>query len=152
MENLYSIVYCSRNRIQGDQRTVKKELAGILASSRTNNARVNVTGALLYSAGSFAQVLEGSLESIQSVFERIQRDDRHSEVIVIQSGGIEERRFPEWSMAFAGDIIREASPAAAAALDGVFAQQAGAREQVLTMMHDLVVDDADWIFMDTAAV
>src|SRR4051794_450149 len=97
--NLYKLVYCSRNRIRGNSAEVTAELRKILNSARRNNARLEITGALLYNAGNFAQVLEGPLSSIEQIFESIQRDSRHSEVVVIQSGPVDTREFPEWSMA-----------------------------------------------------
>src|SRR5579883_3469041 len=144
METLYSIVYCSRNRIRGGEAELRKELQDILGSCRRNNVRVNVTGALLYNAGSFAQVLEGRLEDVAATFERIQCDDRHTEVTVIQSGPITERRFPDWSMAFAGSSSPTGEPVATAAFEAVFAQVDGAGEQMLTLMRNLVVDEGDW--------
>ena len=85
--NIYKLVYCSQNRIRGNSTEVATELHSILNSARANNSRIGVTGALLYNAGNFAQVLEGPLSSIEQVFEVIQRDPRHSEVVVIQRPG-----------------------------------------------------------------
>src|SRR3712207_1506424 len=100
MNRLHRIAYCSRNRIPAD--ALAGELQGILTAARRTNARLAVTGALLYNQGSFAQVLEGPLPAIERIFEAIQCDPRHSEVMVIDSGPIDARTFPEWSMAFAG--------------------------------------------------
>lgn len=149
MESLYSIVYCSRNLINGEQEVIRQELQSILTTCRRNNERQGVTGALLYNAGSFAQVLEGTLEDVAAVFERIQRDDRHTEVTVIQSGPISKRHFPDWAMAFAGNSSYEGTPVATAAFEAVFAHAAGSGEQMLTMMHDLMVDEADWVLLDS---
>ena len=148
--NLFRIVYCSRNLISGDAQSIRLQLQSILASCRANNVRMQVTGALLYNFGNFAQILEGPLHSVESVFEKIQRDERHSEVTVIQSGPVDQRQFPEWSMAFASNSSIEGTPVATAAFDAVFAHNAGAGEQMLSLMRELVVDDADWVMMETA--
>ena len=67
--DLYRIVYCSRNLIRyGNPSAVGKELQQILAKSRTNNQKAGITGALIYSAGNFAQVLEGQLSAIERTF------------------------------------------------------------------------------------
>ena len=149
-KSLYKLVYCSRNRIQGTNAEVNAELQKILASSRANNPRHGITGALLYNAGNFAQVLEGPLDAIEQTFEVIQRDARHSEVTVIQSGPGEERDFPEWSMAFSGSRSSEAMPQATAAFDAVFANAAGSTDYMLTVLKDLVVCEDDWILLDAA--
>lgn len=146
--NLYRIVYCSRNRIHGDQLQITEEIQSILTKSRANNSRAHVTGALLYTAGSFAQVLEGSLQAIERIFECIQRDPRHSEVTVIQSGLISERQFPEWSMAFAGNSSAESNPGATAAFEAVFAHSAGSEQAILGLLRDLVVTDDDYVLLD----
>ncbi len=145
---LYKLVYCSRNRISGKGPEMTEELQSILATSRINNARAGITGALLYSAGNFAQVLEGPLAEIEQAFERIQRDPRHSEVIVIQSGPEETRDFPEWSMAFAGNNNVEDMPLATAAFEAVFANAVGSGEQMLSVLRDLIVREDDWILLD----
>lgn len=146
--SLYRLVYCSRNRIGGSGPEISEELQNILASSRLNNKRADITGALLYSAGNFAQVLEGPLSSIERTFEVIQRDPRHSEVIVIESGPTEKRDFPEWAMAFAGTNKMENMPSAASALEAVFANVAGSGEQILSVLRDLIVREDDWALLD----
>jgi hypothetical protein len=148
--SLYRLVYCSRNRILGSAPEVTEELQGILASSRANNARVGITGALLYNAGNFAQVLEGPLTSIEQTFEMIQRDPRHSEVVVIQSGPTETRDFPEWSMAFTGNNNLHRMPLATAAFEAVFANAVGSGEQMLSVLRDLIVREDDWVLLDAA--
>ena len=143
--SLYSIVYCSRNLISGEPAEVAKQLQQILGASRRNNSKVGVTGALLYSSGSFAQVLEGPLVAIEPIFERIQRDPRHGEVTVIESGPTVERRFPEWSMAFAGSSYVEGDAAAIAAFDAAFSGTDGGGEQILSLLKNLVVNDDDCV-------
>jgi hypothetical protein len=148
--SLYKLVYCSRNRIVGSGPEINDELQSILATSRVNNDRAGITGALLYSAGNFAQVLEGPLPAIERTFELIQRDPRHSEVIVIQSGPAETRDFPQWSMAFAGTSKLEQMPSAAAAFEAVFGNSVGSGEQMLAVLRDLIVREDDWVLLDAA--
>ncbi|MDP9170959.1 MAG: BLUF domain-containing protein [Acidobacteriota bacterium] len=149
-QTLYSIVYCSRNRIPGEASEVTRQLHDILASARRNNGAAGVSGALLYNAGSFAQILEGPLRAIERVFEVIQRDPRHTDVTVIQSGRVVERQFPDWSMAFAGNSSMEGTPVATAAFDAVFSRAAGGGEQMLSLMSDLIVSDEEWVLLDVA--
>jgi hypothetical protein len=102
---LYRLVYYSRNVIRGPQADIASEIDGILATSQRNNARVGVTGALIFNAGIFAQVLEGSQRAIEETFERIQRDPRHGEVMVLAFERAASRGFPTWSMGFLGRSV-----------------------------------------------
>lgn len=124
-EALYRIVYCSRNTTE----TGPEEFWRILAASRINNARDGVTGALLFSNGSFAQVLEGPLAVLERTFERIQCDPRHAGVTVLQFGPAEGRAFPDWSMAEAASVSVPAD---------------GATAEMLDMLRQLVGREAEW--------
>jgi FtsZ-binding cell division protein ZapB len=106
MSDIYRLVYTSRNLLEGGEEEQKAAIAGLLAVSKRNNARVGVTGALLFNGGSFAQVLEGSRAAVETTFERIQRDPRHSDVAVLQCEPVAARGFPNWSMGFVGDSPR----------------------------------------------
>ena len=75
-------------------------LLDILTVSRRNNAAKNLTGMLLYGEGTFVQVLEGEPEVIQQTYDIIEKDTRHRNLIVITSGEITQRNFPDWSMGF----------------------------------------------------
>ena len=106
MSDIYRLVYTSRNLLEGGEEEQRAAIAGLLAVSKRNNARVGVTGALLFNGGSFAQVLEGSRAAVEATFERIQRDPRHSDVAVLQCEPVAARGFPNWSMGFVGDSPR----------------------------------------------
>jgi Sensors of blue-light using FAD len=103
MENkLYRLVYISRNEIVGDDETIRREIEQILERAQKKNPQANITGALMFNAGSFAQIIEGSHDDIQDTFERIQCDPRHSHVVMLSLEPVEEREFPNWSMAYFG--------------------------------------------------
>jgi hypothetical protein len=104
--DLYRLVYVSRNVLRGDITSNRNEIDRMLVAARRNNLRVGVTGALMFNAGCFAQVLEGSRDSIQSTFERIQCDLRHSNVTVLVFEPAARRGFGDWSMAYVGDNQR----------------------------------------------
>ncbi len=101
-EKIYQILYCSRNNMTGTEAQIDAQIETILRASRVNNAKVGVTGALFYNTVFFAQVLEGAFEAVQGVFERLQLDPRHSDLVVLGSGFVAARDFAEWSMAYAG--------------------------------------------------
>lgn len=153
-QDLHKLVYCSRNLITGNPTEIAAEVQQILASSRANNMREGVSGALLYNAGMFAQVLEGPTAAVGRIFEAIQRDPRHSEVVVIESAPAMQRDFPDWSMAFSG-VFRSAGDeqellAVTEAFDAGFAHREGAAEKVLDVLKNLVVQEDDWVLLDAA--
>jgi Sensors of blue-light using FAD len=100
--DLYTLAYFSRNAIEDAQRDLRSEVESILAAARRNNRQRGVTGALLYSKGCFAQVLEGPLVAVESIFESIECDPRHTDITVIHFKPCQTRSFGAWSMAFTG--------------------------------------------------
>jgi Sensors of blue-light using FAD len=70
----------------------------ILSVSRRNNARDDITGALICRADLYLQMLEGPRAAVTAAFQRILADDRHLDVILIGSGDITWRLFPRWHM------------------------------------------------------
>lgn len=137
MSNLYRLIYTSRSLLPGDEDAQTAAVEGILAVSKRNNARVGVTGALLFNAGAFAQALEGERLAVEATFERIQRDPRHSDVSVLQCEAVAARAFPNWSMAFVGRSPR------GRALWGEFARRSG---------FDLGHIEADRLFATLMAI
>jgi hypothetical protein len=101
-QDLYRLVYYSRNQIRGDAAICNREIRRILQVSQSKNEKANITGALLYNAGSFAQVLEGPRGAIEATFGYIERDRRHSNVVLLGLDMVDQRSFESWSMAFAG--------------------------------------------------
>ncbi len=100
--SLHRLVYYSANLITGPASQLRAEVDHILAASRRNNELVGVTGALMFSAGYFGQVLEGPQAAIETTFERIQQDPRHGDVALLEFAPIPERAFQSWAMAFVG--------------------------------------------------
>ena len=147
MPPLHRVLYCSRNLIPGGagafSGAVAADVGRILAASRRNNARDGITGALLFSEGCFAQVLEGPLDAVESAFERIQCDGRHSDVTVLQSGPITARDFPDWSMAFTGpDAV---SPLLGARMADAFAGRSGHGDELLGLLRAVITRESEWL-------
>lgn len=78
----------------------RADIGDILAQSRLNNGRRDVTGCLLYAGGAFAQVLEGEPETIADLTARIALDPRHTGVRVIVDRNVATRSYATWSMGF----------------------------------------------------
>ncbi len=151
-DKIYQILYCSRNNMRGAVEDVKEQIEGILCSSRKNNAKVGVTGALFYNTVFFAQVLEGSFADVQSVFERLQLDPRHSDLVVLQSGFIAERDFSNWSMAYAGTSADFSLPFAAGSdRESAPSSASFSGDQVLGFLRDVVVKQENWALPERAS-
>lgn len=75
-----------------------EEIQNILKSCKKNNGHNDITGVLLYSDKQFVQYLEGEYNEIISLFEKIKKDKRHRNVIMLTSFPIKERAFPSWQM------------------------------------------------------
>jgi hypothetical protein len=76
------------------------ELKALLDQARQKNARLNVTGMLLYKDGNFMQVLEGEQKVVTKLAGNIELDHRHKGVLVLLRGTSEQHLFPDWSMGF----------------------------------------------------
>lgn len=140
-ETLHRLVYYSRNCIAASPEAMEREIAQILATSQVNNARVGVTGALMFNQGCFAQVLEGPQAAVEATFERIQQDVRHGDVSLLSFGPAEARGFPVWSMAYIGasdaDATRYGTIAGASGFD--LSRLGG--ERIFEVLHGLVLDE-----------
>ncbi len=101
-EDLKRILYRSYTALDGSEQEVETELNKILESSRRNNLRDGLTGALLYTAESFTQVIEGPGAELEATFERICCDLRHRRVQLLEITEVGERLFEGWSMALLG--------------------------------------------------
>jgi hypothetical protein len=142
-DSLYSLACFSRNAIAGTSPEVQAQIAQILASARRNNAAHGVTGALLFSDGCFAQVLEGRREDVEGVFETIQCDPRHCDVTILHLHEVERRSFGAWSMAFGGIDGVSSDPQlqddGMSPADGVLATVAG--QNLLLALRNVVYRD-----------
>lgn len=138
---LHRLVYYSRNRVGQDPQTLSAAIKSILSASRRNNAQVDVTGALMFNSGCFAQVLEGGRAAVESVFERVQQDERHGDVAVLAFEPVKTRSFDKWSMGFVGaspdDIARYDTLAEASGFDP--ARMTG--EALFQTLHSLALEE-----------
>ena len=78
------------------------EIARIVEVSRSRNAALQVTGALIATYRFFAQILEGPPDAIEALMNSIRCDKRHRAVTVVREETLAGRRFPDWSMAYSG--------------------------------------------------
>ena len=103
---IHQLVYASAATHSMDE----EELAQILGSARENNGALGITGMLLYHEGSFLQVLEGEKSAVEALFAKIEKDERHTETLVLLRADVEERSFRRWSMGFYCSASNEELP------------------------------------------
>ena len=77
-----------------------EELQAILRKSKANNPGEGITGVLCmcFDARVFIQVLEGGRSAVNALYNRITRDPRHHDVVLLSYEEIGERRFAGWAM------------------------------------------------------
>lgn len=93
---LYEVLYVST--LAPDQPlSVVAEIAG---RARTANARMDVTGLLIFDGQRFCQQLEGPHRHVLKLIEHIRNDPRHIQVEVLHHGPLADRRFQQFSLAF----------------------------------------------------
>lgn len=91
---MHQIIYTSSATAAAKEDDFRK----IARHSNQNNRTLDVTGLLLYSDGVILQVLEGEKEIVETLFDRIKRDERHSSVMKLISREIGTREFTDWSI------------------------------------------------------
>ena len=87
----------------------REDILALLEKARKVNAGLDVTGMLLYSDGSFFQILEGEPEKVKSLYEKISADQRHKRITKIIFEPIEERSFSNWTMGYSEISRKELS-------------------------------------------
>ena len=80
----------------------------ILETVRLHNRVAGITGVLCQGQGLFIQILEGERRAINRLYATLIKDKRHQDVELISIEEIENRKFPNWSMAHV--IISESDP------------------------------------------
>lgn len=92
---LSQLVYVSTRK----RNCTAEEIEKILDSCKRNNPPLEITGVLLYSETKFIQLVEGDAKVIMGLYDRIKKDDRHSNPLMISYNPISEKAFPSWHMA-----------------------------------------------------
>ena len=103
MSAVFQVFYVSRATAAFDNAQVQS----ILQASRRQNARLDVTGCLLFSGHCFAQVLEGRQAVVSALARKIAADPRHVGVRVLSEGHRDERDYGDWAMGYLYDLNLE---------------------------------------------
>lgn len=92
--------YCITYFSTAVESTTEHDIIDIVEFSRIKNARLNITGVLLYINGNIVQVLEGPKEALEDLYKSIQADVRHTNVRAVISQPISQRLFSHWYMGY----------------------------------------------------
>ncbi|MEK6154107.1 BLUF domain-containing protein [Flavobacteriaceae bacterium 3-367] len=76
------------------------QIQEMLEKARVFNETQGITGCLLHYDGVFIQYLEGNQLKVLTLFDKINKDPRHKDLILLSHGYIEKREFKKWEMAF----------------------------------------------------
>lgn len=77
-----------------------EELERLLVNAEKSNRERNVTGLLIIKGRTFLQCLEGKKEDVEFIYNKIQNDYRHKDIIDLIQEDASERYFPNWSMGY----------------------------------------------------
>jgi hypothetical protein len=92
--SLNQLIYIS----QATRKMSSEELIEIHTIAKTNNATMDVTGSLFYNGGWFLQVLEGPIDTLNTLYKKIEKDPRHKNSRIIHNEPAKFRTFTRWSM------------------------------------------------------
>lgn len=98
-----SIIYISRV----DNSFFEEAIQLMLLQARIFNRRNGVTGCLLHHQGFFVQLMEGEEYEIDTLYERIRSDARHTEVTTLWEGQCRDHLYSAWSMAYHDSLEQE---------------------------------------------
>ncbi|RYY20651.1 MAG: BLUF domain-containing protein [Sphingobacteriaceae bacterium] len=90
------IIYLSSASMYFQAETLEEMLNGFRIKNETNQ----ITGLMLFSEGSFLQLLEGAEHVLDALIKKIRKDKRHHSVVQIATGTIPNRIFSDWHMCF----------------------------------------------------
>lgn len=135
---IFRLMYCSSNCIRGTRDEVDAQISDLLAVSRRNNQRDNITGALLFNGRGFAQVLEGPEGAVRVLYGKIVDDPRNTKAVLLDARMRRSRVFSRWSMAFVGPEELESLPGAELNLDLLAAEPKSGAAKLLEVMERIV--------------
>jgi hypothetical protein len=100
--SLFRLVYASTSLLSEKPDLARDQVEQILLVSRRNNEEAAITGALLFSDTNFSQVLEGPRAAVERLYEVLNHDPRHKDLLLLLNESLAARQFSDWSMAYIG--------------------------------------------------
>ena len=100
MSGLQSLLFVSTSLIASADEA--HEIEAILAIGEQRNAKLGVTGALVFTHRHFAEIIEGPADALAELMTSIRRDPRHADLSEVDCLGIDRPTFARWAMAYHG--------------------------------------------------
>ncbi len=123
---LRQVIYHS---VCAEWRDPVEDLHDVLVVSKRNNPIGGITGALAAYENRFLQVMEGHPDDVERLLDRLNRDIRHRDILVLADRRLQQRMFAHWSMANA-----EVTSALAPAIARVFEDPYADADQVCALL------------------
>ncbi len=79
------------------QRLTDEDIETLMVDTKTFNNENNIKGILIYSDHTFFQIMEGEYHTITSLFERIEKDNRHYGILKILETKCDQRRYDRFN-------------------------------------------------------
>lgn len=95
----YAIVYVSTATPDLEE----SEIKNVLSNSKSWNNEHDITGLLLFSEGNFFQIIEGEKSLIHELFENIQSDKRHRNIMQIFGKDIHKEAYDGYESDFVSE-------------------------------------------------
>ncbi len=76
------------------------EISNIISKARVNNAKMNITGLMVFDGKEFQHVLEGPPAAVQTLLHKLFNDSRHTNLELMAATTVEQRDFANWHLAF----------------------------------------------------
>ena len=74
------------------------EIQKIFSAAKKNNKSLGITGCLMHSNQKFYQILEGPKKEVLQLIEKIKKDSRNKNLVILYSGVKSGRTFSDWNM------------------------------------------------------
>ncbi len=110
MITLHYLIYTSIRSLDCGE----KDIQDILKVAKTFNQSAQITGVLAHTNRHFMQYVEGLSDALITLFDKIKKDPRHTDIILCYFSPLEKRTFPSWQMGYkdleGGDFQLRSNP------------------------------------------
>lgn len=104
MQHYIRLTYASTTNSQPS--SIRQDLMNVLNEAQLHNSSRNIYGVLFYGNDYFFQCLEGEKTDIDALYEKILKDPRHKNVVLLSYERIDQPRFSNWNLKY---VLQEAS-------------------------------------------
>ena len=80
------------------------DINSIIEIATKYNKEIGITGCLYFDEKFFIQVLEGDRFKVSQLYNKISKDNRHKNIVIVDVATIPKRDFAQWSVLYLGKI------------------------------------------------